>query len=150
MVVACGWLALSGVGFLLAGWAPLLIAVTIGHFMATFGGATAGSLMGALEQRKVDLAVQGRVFGVEGMIVLLFAASAYPAAGLLADRVFEPAMREGGVAADYLGPLIGSGPGRGMGLLTLLMGICLIAIALASYLTPRLRSVEDDLPDVMG
>jgi hypothetical protein len=150
MVSACGLLALSGVGYLLAGWTPLLIAVAIGHFMATFGGATASSLMGALEQRKVDLAVQGRVFGVEGMIVLLFEAAAYPTAGLRADRVFEPAMREGGGAADYLGPLIGSGLGRGMGLLTLSMGLCLIATALASYLTPRLRRVEDELPDVMS
>lgn len=105
--------------------------------------------MGALEQRKVDLAVQGRVFGVEGMIVLLFEASAYPTAGLLADRVFEPAMREGGVAADYLGPLIGSGPGRWMGLLTLLMGICLVGTAVVSYLAPRLRRIEDELPDIV-
>lgn len=147
MVVACGLLALSGAGFVVAGWAPLLITVTIGHFVAMFGGATAGSLMGALEQRKVDLAVQGRVFGVEGMIVLLFEAAAYPTAGLLADRHFEPAMAEGGAAADYLGPLIGRGPGRGMGLLTVAMGLCLLATALASYLTPRIRAIEDALPD---
>lgn len=148
MVGACGLLALSGVGFLLAGWAPLLIAVTAGHFMAMFGGATAGSLMGALEQRKVALTVQGRVFGVEGMIALLFEATAYPTAGLLADQIFEPAMREGGVAAPYLGPLIGSGPGRGMGLLTLLMGSALVVTALVSYMITRIRRVEDELPDV--
>ena len=148
MVGACGLLALSGVGFLLAGWAPLLIAVTAGHFMAMFGGATAGSLMGALEQRKVALTVQGRVFGVEGMIALLFEATAYPTAGLLADQIFEPAMREGGVAAPYLGPLIGSGTGRGMGLLTRLMGSALVVTALVSYMITRIRRVEDELPDV--
>ncbi len=149
MIGVCTLLALSGVGFLLAGWAPLLSAVAAGHFMAMFGGATAGSLLGALEQRKVDLTVQGRVFGVEGMIALLFEASAYPAAGLLADRVFEPTMRDSGMAAYYLDPLIGSGPGRGMGVLTCLMGLCLIGTALASYLIPYLRKVEDQLPDVM-
>ena len=149
MVGACGLLALSGVGFVVAGWAPLLIAVAAGHFMAMFGGATAGSLMGALEQRKVDLAVQGRVFGVEGMIVLLFEAAAYPTAGLLADRIFEPAMAANGVAAHRLGPLIGSGPGRGMALLTLIMGLFLIATAALGYNIQRIRSIEDELPDVL-
>lgn len=149
MVGVCGLLALSGVGFLLAGWAPLLIAITAGHFLAMFGGATAGSLMGALEQRKVDLAVQGRVFGVEGMIALLFEAAAYPTAGLLADRLFEPAMAANGVAAHRLGPLIGRGPGRGMALLMLIMGLFLIARATLGYSMQRIRSIEDELPDVL-
>lgn len=149
MVGACTLLALSGAGFVVAGWAPLLIAVAIGHLMAMFGGATAGSLMGALEQRKVDLAVQGRIFGVEGMIALLFEAAAYPTAGLLADRIFEPAMVKGGVGAMYLSPLIGSGPGRGMGLLTMVMGLCLMATALASFLTPQIRAIEGALPDAL-
>ena len=63
------------------------------------------------------------------MIVLLFEAAAYPTAGLLADRLFEPWMREGGVAASYVGLIIGRGAGRGMGLLTLLMGLCLVITA---------------------
>lgn len=147
MVGACTLLALSGVGFLLAGWAPLFITVAAGHFLAMFGGATAGSLLGAIEQRKVDLAVQGRVFGVEGMIVLLFEAAAYPTAGLLADRVFEPAMREGGVTAPYVGALIGRGPGRGIGLLTVSMGLCLVVTALVSYLIPNVCRIEVELPD---
>ena len=58
-------------------------------------------------------------------------------------------MAEGGVAAPYIGTLIGSGPGRGMGLLTVIMGLCLIATVLASYLTPRIRAIEDELPDAL-
>lgn len=62
-------------------------------------------------------------------------------------QLFEPAMVEGGVAAPYVGALIGSGLGRGIGLLTVSMGLCLVVTALVSYLIPSVRWVEDELPD---
>lgn len=143
------FLALNGVGLLLAGWTPLVTAVAAGHFLATFGGATAGALMTAIEQRKIAPAMQGRVFGVEGMIALLFEAVAYPSAGLLADRVFEPFMAAGGAAPQLLGKVIGFGHGRGMGLLTLVMGGCLLATAFVSYLIPKIRHLEAELSDAL-
>lgn len=85
-------IALSGIGYVMAGLFPLIWLIGLGSFVASLAGAGWGMLMTALEQRKVALDVQGRVFGTEGMIALLFEAAAYPLAGLLADQLFAPAM----------------------------------------------------------
>jgi MFS transporter, DHA3 family, macrolide efflux protein len=56
-------------------------------------------------------------------------------------------MVEGGTLAGGLGPLIGAGPGRGMGLMMIVMGVCLIGTAPLGRLFPRVRRLEDELPD---
>ena len=45
--------------------------------------------------------------------------------------------------------LLGTGPGRGIGLLFLLMGIAKMAVTLIGYAQPRIRLVEDELPDAV-
>jgi hypothetical protein len=89
------------------------------------------------------------VFGAVGALALLFEALAYLAAGLLADRIFNPLMIEGGALAGVLGPIIGAGPGRGIGLLNIAMGVLVVVMAVASYLQPRIRLIEDELPDAV-
>ncbi|NER99688.1 MAG: MFS transporter, partial [Symploca sp. SIO1B1] len=44
---------------------------------------------------------------------------------------------------------IGVGPGRGIGLLFILVGAFIIVATVAAYQIPRLRLVEDELPDVV-
>ena len=140
-------IALSGIGYVMAGLFPLIWLIGVGSFVANLAGAGWGMLMTALEQRKVALDVQGRVFGTEGMIALLFEAAAYPLAGLLADRVFEPAMQSGAWLAAIVGPLFGVGPGRGMGLLMMVMGGGVLLTAVLAYRYPPLRQIEATLPD---
>jgi hypothetical protein len=68
-------------------------------------------------------------------------------AGPLADRLFEPALRAGGAWAHIFGPLVGTGPGAGMGLLIALTGLLAVAIGLVGYGVPAIRNAEDILPD---
>ncbi|MBP6789519.1 MAG: hypothetical protein KA170_18165, partial [Candidatus Promineofilum sp.] len=68
-------------------------------------------------------------------------------AGPLADRVFEPAMQGGGAVAALFGPLVGTGPGAGMGLMVALSGVFGAAVGLVGYLVPAVRNVEQILPD---
>lgn len=143
MVSALGLLALSGVGTMVAGWLPLVWLVAVGRLLAMFGGFGSGSLFTAIEQSKVPNALQGRVFGAEGMLALLFEALAYPSAGLLADHIFEPLLLDG---YSGLGSLLPTGPGRGTGLLCSLMGVGILLLALAGYLHPRIRQIEEELP----
>lgn len=142
-------IALSGLGYVMAGLFPLIWLIGFGSFVASLAGAGWGMLMEALEQRKVALDVQGRVFGTEGMIALLFEAAAYPLAGLLADRVFEPAMGAGEWLAKSVGMLVGVGAGRGMAVQMLLMGVCIISTAVVGALLPRIWRVEQELPDAV-
>ena len=58
-------------------------------------------------------------------------------------------MAAGGVLNSQLSPLLGSGVGRGIGLMFILMGVVKIGIAVFGYLNPRVRLVEDELPDAV-
>ena len=71
---------------------------------------------------------------------------AFLASGLLADRVFEPAMAPGEAIASTAGRLLGIGKGRGVGLLFVTLGLTIILITLIAFLNPRLRKVGE-LPD---
>ncbi len=101
----------------------------------------------AIWQSKVPPAVQGRVFATRRMIAQFSFPIATLFAGPLADRVFEPAMRAGGPLAATFGPLVGVGPGAGMGLMVMLSGLLGAAVGLIGYAVPAVRNVEDILPD---
>jgi DHA3 family macrolide efflux protein-like MFS transporter len=49
-----------------------------------------------------------------------------------------------------IGHIIGVGPGRGIGLLFIVMGALKVVASLSGYLYPRIRLVEDELPDVIA
>ncbi len=52
-----------------------------------------------------------------------------------------------GALAGSLGRMIGVGPGRGIGLIFLLMGFLALLTTGVGCLAPQLRSVEHELPD---
>lgn len=144
---ALGFLALGGLGLMLAGWRPVTTLIVAGRFISALAFSSSGALATVVEQTKVAPALQGRVFGAEAMIALFFEALAYPSGGFLADHFFEPLMAQHGVLALRLGQSIGTGLGRGMGLINILMGLGVLALALLGYLHPRIRFVECELPD---
>jgi hypothetical protein len=45
--------------------------------------------------------------------------------------------------------VIGTGPGRGIALLLVVIGAVIVAHTVLSYLSPRIRNVEDELPDAL-
>lgn len=96
----------------------------------------------ALWQSLVPPDVQGRVFAVKNMIQVGSMPLAYLVAGPLADYVFEPAMRPGGSLAGIFGPLVGTGPGAGMGLMFVCTCLLGVATSIAGYLTPAIRRLE--------
>jgi MFS family permease len=96
---------------------------------------------------KVEPAVQGRVFSLRRMIAQVASPLGLAMAGPLADRVFEPAMDDGGSLAGSLGRVIGTGPGRGVGLMLIVTGLVQVAVGIAAFAAPRLRNLERDIPD---
>lgn len=98
-------------------------------------------------QSKTPPEIQGRVFSVRSMGQTAMIPIGYLLGGILADRVFEPAMLPDGSLAAIFGGLVGTGPGAGMGLMFLFTCISGILVSLSGYLIPSLRNVEADLPD---
>jgi DHA3 family macrolide efflux protein-like MFS transporter len=68
-------------------------------------------------------------------------------AGPLADRVFEPAMMQGGSLVAIFSGLVGTGPGADMSLIFVFAGALGILIGLVGFSLRVVRNVEDILPD---
>jgi DHA3 family macrolide efflux protein-like MFS transporter len=100
-----------------------------------------------LWQRKVPAAIQGRVFGIRFMVAQGVVPLAFLLAGPLADHVFEPLMKHQGPLSSSIGVVLGTGPGRGIALLFVVLGMLSILGVLLAASSPRLRHIEDELPD---
>lgn len=144
-----GAYALLGGAVVLAGLQPSVTLVAVAVFLAFFFLPTVMGSSQAILQAKVAPKIQGRVFGLRIFLNTISFAVAYLVGGTLADRFFEPWMGEGGWLANTFGPLIGAGPGRGMGLMFVMMGILAILTALVAFAFPRIRRVESELPDAI-
>ncbi len=96
----------------------------------------------ALWQRSVPPDVQGRVLAVRNTLQTAVTPLGYVAGGLLADRLFEPALRAGGPLVPLFGRLVGSGAGAGMGLMFLCTGVGGILLGLSGYALPALRRLD--------
>ncbi len=81
------------------------------------------------------------------MIATAMTPLAYILAGPLADHIFEPLLASNGALAGSIGKIIGVGAGRGIGLIFLIIGLSVSLATLVGYLNPRIRFVEDELPD---
>jgi DHA3 family macrolide efflux protein-like MFS transporter len=98
-------------------------------------------------QTKVPPDLQGRVFSASDFLAQILIPITPLAAGVLGEKVFEPAMAEGGLLANSFGWLVGTGPGSGFGLMILFCGIGGTLVGLFGYLTPGIRNVNKTLPD---
>jgi hypothetical protein len=107
----------------------------------------ANSANQAIWQVKAAPDVQGRMFALRGMIAQAITPLAYALAGPLAERFFEPWMAQGGALAGAFGGLVGVGAGRGAGLLLVVSGLSVILAVVLGLISPRVRLVEDELPD---
>jgi MFS family permease len=143
-----GAYAFLGAAVFLAGLRPSVILISTAVFLAFFFLPTVMGASQAILQAKVAPSIQGRVFGLRITLNTLSFALAYLLGGVLADGFFEPLMAANGALAHSVGRLIGVGPGRGMGLMFILMGMLSVVAALSAFAHPRIRRVEIELPDL--
>ena len=144
-------LALSmfqGAILLLGGVRPNLLLVATAGFCFSFCMPFVMATIQAVWQSKVDLSIQGRVFAIRRVISLLSPLLAFLGAGPLADAVFDPWMAPGGRLAGTVGRWIGVGPGRGIGLLFVLLGGAMLVFFAGVSRYPPLRNL-DRMPDAV-
>jgi hypothetical protein len=146
--VIIGFIALSAVGLTLSGILPSIYAIIAGLFIMLFNIPLASGTSQAIFQTKVAPGVQGRVFAIRSMISRSITPLAFLLAGVLADQLLEPLMAPtGALGAGWLGSWFGSGAGRGIALGFVISGLCLLVACAWAYANPRLRLLEDELPD---
>ncbi len=141
---------LAAMGFMVAGLQPSLLFVSVGIFIMTFFIPFASGPSSAVFAEKVAPDVQGRVFATRGMISQSMMPLAFILSGVLADKVFNPLLVEGGALAQtFVGDLIGVGPGRGIGLMIICSGLLLLIISGLAFANPRIRGIETNIPDAI-
>lgn len=144
-----GFYLLSAFALFAAALPPSAPLVAAGAFVYLMCSPFILSSMQAIWQSKVPAGLQGRVFSVRRMLSLSAPPLAALMSGPLSDHVFEPVMAPGGALAGSVGRVIGTGPGRGIALLLIVIGAVIVTHTVASYLSPRIRNVEDELPDAL-
>ena len=143
------FIALFSLGYLIIGLWESAIAIALGMFVLLFSVPIAAGSSQVIWMSKVQPELQGRVFAIRSMIATAISPLAYLIAGPLADGVFGPLMSEGGALAGTVGGVIGVGQARGIGVIFILCGFLMLLVTAAAYAYPRLRMVEDELPDVV-
>ena len=144
--VLLGWILVSlallflGIGRDLSVWVPAMLIGAL--FIPLINGSSQ-----AIWQAKVAPDLQGRVFSARRLIAWLTQPVTPLIAGLLADYVMEPAMQMPGWFSQTFNGLVGTGPGAGMGLLTVFCCLMCVLIGLSGYYIPVIRNLEDVLPD---
>lgn len=141
-------LGLGGVFLVLHSLAPSpwLIAVVAPAFLFTLPLMNTACV--TLLQIKVDPAVLGRVLAVVRVLSTAAMPIAYLLIGPITDGVAEPLMAEGGALAGSVGAVIGTGDGRGIALVFLVVGALMLVLTAVAWSRPTLRAV-DDLPDAL-
>ena len=137
----------SGFCIVLAGASPAVGSQASGMFGFGVALALVNAHWISTVQTKVGMELQGRVMATNFMLMEAMVPLGYLSAGPLADRIFEPFMAGGGDWARFLSGIIGTGPGRGIGLVLVLSGAFLVAWSIAAYLYRPIRDLEDILPD---
>jgi DHA3 family macrolide efflux protein-like MFS transporter len=142
-----GFQLMAGLFILLIGLRPSALLVATGAFGAHFAIPFVRGANLAIWQSKVIPNLQGRVFAAQRMIVSSATPLAFLAAGPLADGVFDPLLAEGGTLAASVGPVVGVGAGRGIGLLFIVLGILTALTTCVAFLSPQIRLVEDEMAE---
>ncbi len=138
-----------GIATMLTGLFPAMPLITAAQFLGMFALPITNGSSQAIWQSKVAQDVQGRVFSVRRMIAFSIIPLAYLATGPVSEGIFVPLLVEGGRLADSLGKVLGSGSGRGIGLMYIIFGVIYTLIAQLILLDPNIRKVELTLPDAI-
>lgn len=93
-------------------------------------------------QSSVPAEAHGRVAATLRVFAQVTAPVAMLVAGPLSDGVFEPLLRNGGSLTKSVGAILGTGPGRGTGLLFVLLGLLALVATFVTLYMSRTWSAE--------
>jgi len=135
-----------GVALLTVGLHPSPVFPALGLFGMGLATALVNTHWLSIVQTKVGLELQGRVMSTGIMLSWLMVPAGFLSAAPLAENIFGP-MASHDVVAATLGAVIGTGPGRGIAVTTIVAGLCTLALSAAGFAYRPIRNLDADLPD---
>ncbi|MBD2136140.1 MFS transporter [Anabaena sp. FACHB-1237] len=132
----------SGLWIAIAGLRPSILQISICTLLFFLCSPIINGLTQVIFQKKVPPQVQGRIFAITGAISTAGLPVAAVFAAPLADNILEPLMDFNGPwANNIIGQIIGSGPGRGIALLFVILGLFTLIITLIGSQYPTIRKL---------
>jgi surfactin synthase thioesterase subunit/MFS family permease len=129
------------------GLRPSLPLVAAGVFGLFAGLTVMNAIYATIIQVKVPARFHGRIFAVN----TVFAWCTMPVGFLLlgpgAAALLGPAMEPDGALAGTAGRILGTGEGRGLGLMYVLFGLALVLVVLCARRIPALARFDAEVPD---
>ncbi|WP_329110896.1 amino acid adenylation domain-containing protein [Micromonospora sp. NBC_01699] len=121
--------------------------VAAGAFGMYLALGIVNGIYATIVQTKVPQQFHGRVFALNQMVAWSTLPLGWGVIAPLATRWVEPLLQPGGALAPTVGAVIGVGPGRGIGLLYVVLGLCIGLTAVVSLRTRVLARFDDEVPD---
>ncbi|GAB4514923.1 MAG: MFS transporter [Anaerolineae bacterium] len=140
-------MTIVGLAAILTGSFQNAFVIGAAFFITGIGFVFIMGLSRVIWQTNVEPYMLGRVFALQIAVGVLSQSAGVLLTGPLADQVFEPLLTSSGALADTVGQWIGTGAGRGMALMFIIVGIIQLIIVLASFSVRYIRHIEDQLPD---
>jgi len=133
----------AGIFMALFGLRENIVLICISGFLFFSMLPLANTSLDFLVRTNIENDLQGRAWGLIGVISQFGFVVAYAISGVLADYVFTPILLKGGVLADSVGRIIGTGSGRGTGLLIIMAGVMLCAASIVLYYIKSIKKLEE-------
>ncbi|MEM9276601.1 MAG: MFS transporter [Cyanobacteria bacterium P01_F01_bin.143] len=124
-----------GLGRGLSVWLPA-------QFCASLNYSLIESSETALWMKATPAKVQGRVFAAHFLVYDLLSMPIILLAGVLSDRVFEPAMRSPSLFQYLFAPIFGTGSGAGIAVLYILSTIAMLLAGIFGFKMSKLYLIE--------
>ncbi|WP_327308570.1 amino acid adenylation domain-containing protein [Streptomyces sp. NBC_01298] len=129
------------------GLRPSVTVVAVGAFGMTYGLALLNGIYATVIQTKVPMRFHGRVIAVNTLVAWSTLPIGFALVAPAGPELLQPLMDEGGALASSVGALIGTGDGRGIGLLYLVFGLAMAVLVLISLCIPVLARFDREVPD---
>ncbi|WP_281365128.1 amino acid adenylation domain-containing protein [Phytohabitans houttuyneae] len=133
-------------GAAVTGLRPSVALIAAGTFGLSFALVLVNGAWITIIHTKVPQRFHARVIALNQMVALSVLSLGYLLAPL-ASAALQPLVDADGPLAGSLGAVIGTGAGRGTGLLYLLCGLAIAALVAVSLRVPVLARFDDDVPD---
>lgn len=142
--ILVGWVV-TGTMFLLFGVLRTPIPIGITLFVLFLNLPLVQALYISILQVKSPPDMHGRVFALNDQFSLIGSTTSFLVTGFLVDHVVNPAI--GTKAWALLEPLLGNGPGAGIGLVEVVNGVVILLTTLLLFTSVEIRDLEARLPD---
>ncbi|MER5648308.1 amino acid adenylation domain-containing protein [Streptosporangium sp. NPDC002524] len=138
-----------GLFCLVTGLQQNLVLIAVGAFGMSFWLTVLNGVYATIIQVKVPQRFHGRVIALNTLIAWSTLPIGFGLVAPYGSTLFEPLLVPGGPLADTVGLVLGTGEGRGVGLMYVLFALAIAVTALVAMRTRTLSRFDEDVPDAL-